>query len=61
MSTPNCSYVTYTSDIQRLIFNEARDYLVRSKGYPTALKSLEYDPDFAIRGLHYDARTGQSV
>ncbi|RKP37685.1 HAD-superfamily hydrolase [Dimargaris cristalligena] len=32
--------------------------LIDKLGYPRGLRATEYDPDFAIRGLHYDFETG---
>lgn len=26
--------------------------------YPEAIRNLEYDPNFAVRGLHYDIKKG---
>lgn len=26
--------------------------------YPEAIRDLEYDPNFAVRGLHYDIKKG---
>ncbi|KAG8578410.1 hypothetical protein GDO81_010480 [Engystomops pustulosus] len=44
----------YSKDLHTLIFNTARDLLIHEHRYPNELKSYEYDPNFAIRGLHYD-------
>eukprot|EP00052_Salpingoeca_macrocollata_P014057 m.109906 g.109906 ORF g.109906 m.109906 type:complete len:586 (-) comp19169_c0_seq1:225-1982(-) len=50
--------VTYQQSVQRLIYNLTRNFLVAHKAYPSSLDQLEYDPSFAIRGLHYDENTG---
>ncbi|MEE6480103.1 hypothetical protein FKM82_012460 [Ascaphus truei] len=44
----------YSKDLHTLIFNTARDLLINEHRYPTELRKYEYDPNFAIRGLHYD-------
>ncbi|XP_044133225.1 5'-nucleotidase domain-containing protein 3 isoform X1 [Bufo gargarizans] len=44
----------YSKDLHTLIFNTARDLLINEHRYPSELRRYEYDPDFAIRGLHYD-------
>ncbi|ETV66333.1 hypothetical protein H257_17134 [Aphanomyces astaci] len=45
----------YTEELQRLIYNMARDAMVHKLRYPHALLgALEYDPSFAIRGLAID-------
>ncbi|XP_056430510.1 5'-nucleotidase domain-containing protein 3 [Hyla sarda] len=44
----------YSKDLHNLIFNTARDLLINEHRYPNELRRYEYDPDFAIRGLHYD-------
>eukprot|EP01096_Ripella_sp_DP13-Kostka_P002336 TRINITY_DN13147_c0_g1_i1.p1 TRINITY_DN13147_c0_g1~~TRINITY_DN13147_c0_g1_i1.p1 ORF type:complete len:608 (+),score=207.18 TRINITY_DN13147_c0_g1_i1:67-1824(+) len=50
--------VAYTSALQPLIYNLARHYMVNAYGYPPKLANVKYDPDFAIRGLHFDVRKG---
>ncbi|XP_066447526.1 5'-nucleotidase domain-containing protein 3 [Eleutherodactylus coqui] len=44
----------YSKDLHTLIFNTARNLLINEHRYPSELKRYEYDPNFAIRGLHYD-------
>lgn len=46
--------VTYTVELQRLIYNLARDLLISSYGIPETLRRLEFDSSFAIRGLCVD-------
>lgn len=50
--------VSYTVDLQDLIYTMARDALVNAYGYPADLKSFKFDPKFAIRGLSVDSRFG---
>lgn len=50
--------VTYTTDLQYLIFNMARDILVTTFGFPNDLLSCKFDPKFAVRGLSVDLRHG---
>ncbi|XP_063783857.1 5'-nucleotidase domain-containing protein 3 isoform X1 [Pseudophryne corroboree] len=44
----------YSKDLHTLIFNTARDLLINEHRYPNELRKYDYDPNFAIRGLHYD-------
>ena len=50
--------VSYTVELQTLIYNLARDVLVNAYGYPKDLGNFRFDPNFAIRGLSVDARFG---
>ena len=50
--------VSYTHEVQHLIYDKARDYLLSHAGYPSRLKSMSYDENFAIRGLLFDKKTG---
>jgi HAD superfamily 5'-nucleotidase-like hydrolase len=50
--------VPYTVELQNLIFTLARDMLVTAHDYPVELKTCFFDPDFAIRGLSVDVRSG---
>ncbi|KAF7231973.1 hypothetical protein EG68_08650 [Paragonimus skrjabini miyazakii] len=49
---------TYTPALDEFIFNEARDWMVRQMRYPDDLLDMNYAADFAIRGLHFDAKRG---
>ncbi|XP_007503401.1 5'-nucleotidase domain-containing protein 3 [Monodelphis domestica] len=46
--------VFYSKHLHTLIFNAARDLLINEHRYPAEIRNYEYDPNFAIRGLHYD-------
>uniref|UniRef100_A0A8D1N0P2 5'-nucleotidase domain containing 3 n=1 Tax=Sus scrofa TaxID=9823 RepID=A0A8D1N0P2_PIG len=48
--------VFYSKHLHTLIFNAARDLLINEHRYPVEIRKYEYDPDFAIRGLHYDVQ-----
>ncbi|XP_031632609.1 5'-nucleotidase domain-containing protein 3, partial [Contarinia nasturtii] len=48
----------YKKSLHYLLYGLARDMLVEKYKYPEAIKSLEYMPGFAIRGLHYDIEKG---
>ncbi|XP_078270161.1 5'-nucleotidase domain-containing protein 2-like [Rhinoraja longicauda] len=48
----------YSSSLHTMIFNTAREILVDQYKYPERIKEYEYQPNFAIRGLHYDVRKG---
>ncbi|VDO04019.1 unnamed protein product [Rodentolepis nana] len=50
--------VTYTNDLADFIFDTTIDMLVSKWKYPVELKKIRYDPNFLIRGLHYDIKTG---
>nr|XP_020441182.1 5'-nucleotidase domain-containing protein 3 [Monopterus albus] len=46
----------YSSHLHTLIFNIARDILIADHRYPEGLRTYEYIPNFAVRGLHYDVQ-----
>ncbi|XP_053114320.1 5'-nucleotidase domain-containing protein 3 isoform X2 [Hemicordylus capensis] len=46
--------VFYSKHLHTLIFNAARDLLINEHRYPAEIRKYDYDPRFAIRGLHYD-------
>ncbi|EGG24070.1 5'-nucleotidase [Cavenderia fasciculata] len=48
----------YSDQVQHLIYDLSLKYLVEECKYPANLLKLKYDQNFAIRGLHYDMRTG---
>ncbi|XP_021030183.1 5'-nucleotidase domain-containing protein 3 [Mus caroli] len=48
--------VFYSKHLHTLIFNAARDLLINEHRYPAEIRKYEYDPSFAIRGLHYDVQ-----
>lgn len=48
----------YTSELPKTIYSMIKDGLIERMHYPKDLKDLEFDPTFAIRGLHYDVCTG---
>lgn len=48
----------YTDRLPATIYTMIRDVLVDKLLYPPVLKSLKYDPSFAIRGISYDRETG---
>jgi hypothetical protein len=41
-----------------LIYNAAKRRLVEEMNYPASLMDLEFDPHFAVRGLHFDSERG---
>ncbi|CAG5122824.1 unnamed protein product, partial [Candidula unifasciata] len=47
---------TYTPELHKLIFTLGRDALVNKLRYPEGILELEYDSEFAVRGLHYDIK-----
>ena len=48
--------VFYSKHLHTLIFNAARDLPINEHRYPMEIRKYEYDPNFAIRGLHYDVQ-----
>ena len=48
----------YTEGLHYLIYDLGREQLVNRFQYPRELERLDYIPDFAIRGLHYDVEHG---
>ena len=44
----------YSDTLHPEIFNAARDLLVECYKYPEGIRRYDYNPSFAIRGLHYD-------
>ena len=61
--------VHYTDDIHYFIYRTARDYMIdhmrytqlipsKKHRYPEEFRNSDYDPDFAIRGLVFDAKRG---
>ncbi|XP_014771704.1 5'-nucleotidase domain-containing protein 3 [Octopus bimaculoides] len=49
---------SYTPELHDLIYDLGRDSLVYNSKYPEGLREMKYDPNFAVRGLHYDVRKG---
>jgi HAD superfamily 5'-nucleotidase-like hydrolase len=50
--------ISYTIELQNLIYTEARDRLISFYGFPKELKNCNFDPNFAVRGLSVDLRNG---
>ncbi|KAL2338563.1 hypothetical protein Fmac_013009 [Flemingia macrophylla] len=48
----------YSSHLQALIYDLAKEYLVSELRYPEVCMSFKYDPSFPIRGLCYDKSRG---
>ena len=48
----------YKKGVEYLIHDIAREHLVKKYGYPEEVGKIVYDPNFAIRGLHYDVENG---
>jgi len=49
---------SYKKGVEYLIHDIAKEHLVKKYGYPDTVGKLVYDPNFAIRGLHYDVEKG---
>ncbi|CAH2240707.1 jg13945 [Pararge aegeria aegeria] len=48
----------YKPSLEHLLYNLGRDMLLDKYKYPPEISKLEYKPDFAVRGLHYDIEKG---
>lgn len=51
----------YKPLLEDLLYNLAREMLVKRFRYPEDILDLEYEPNFAVRGLHYDVEKGLLV
>ena len=49
---------SYTGELSRLIYDQAKTYLVEGFRYPEAVRSFTFDPSFAVRGLMFDTERG---
>lgn len=49
---------SYNANVSIAIFKYGQEYLVERMGYPAEILAHKFDPSFAIRGLHFDTRTG---
>ncbi len=57
-STIHPPYHIDTHQLEALIYNLAREYLIEHGGYPAEIRQRDYDPSFAIRGLAVDLDRG---
>ncbi|XP_039723460.1 5'-nucleotidase domain-containing protein 2 isoform X2 [Pteropus medius] len=48
----------YADSLHPAIFSAARDILIEHYKYPEGIRKYDYNPSFAIRGLHYDIQKG---
>ncbi|KAG5559609.1 hypothetical protein RHGRI_009214 [Rhododendron griersonianum] len=48
----------YSSNLQTLIYELAKEHLVNELRYPDSCLEFKYDPTFPIRGLNYDKLKG---
>lgn len=49
---------SYNEDVQRLIYDAAKTRIVSKMGFPAHILERQFDPKFAVRGLHFDTNTG---
>ena len=49
---------SYKKGVEYLIHDIAKEHLVKKYGYPEDIGRIIYDPQFAVRGLHYDVEKG---
>mmetsp|Transcript_7022 Transcript_7022/g.9963 ORF Transcript_7022/g.9963 Transcript_7022/m.9963 type:complete len:535 (-) Transcript_7022:2086-3690(-) len=50
--------LSYSTELQKLIYTHARDSLIETYGFPRELLSCEFDSTFAVRGLSVDTKSG---
>ncbi|CAH2102437.1 unnamed protein product [Euphydryas editha] len=48
----------YKPTLEHLLYNLGRNMLLEKYKYPPEISKLEYKPNFAVRGLHYDIEKG---
>lgn len=48
----------YKPSLDYLLYNLGREMLIDKFKYPIGVRDLDYKPDFAVRGLHYDIEKG---
>ncbi|KAH9314644.1 hypothetical protein KI387_023271, partial [Taxus chinensis] len=48
----------YTGSLQTLIYDLAKEHIVKESRYPESCLQFQYDPNFPIRGLFYDKKRG---
>ncbi|XP_057853857.1 uncharacterized protein LOC131063905 isoform X3 [Cryptomeria japonica] len=48
----------YTGSLQTLIYDLAKEHIVKENRYPESCLQFQYDPNFPIRGLFYDKKRG---
>ncbi|KAK3863889.1 hypothetical protein Pcinc_013531 [Petrolisthes cinctipes] len=51
----------YNEGVERLIYELGKNVLITKYRYPEGIRQLEYNHDFAVRGLHYDIERGLLV
>ncbi|XP_023932660.1 5'-nucleotidase domain-containing protein 3 [Lingula anatina] len=49
---------SYKESLHHLLYSLGTEALVTGYKYPAAIKSMKYDPQFAVRGLHFDVHKG---
>ncbi|CAG7786513.1 unnamed protein product [Allacma fusca] len=48
----------YRPELEQLIYDLGRQVLINSFKYPREIEDLDYNRNFAVRGLHYDIQKG---
>ncbi|XP_028415649.1 5'-nucleotidase domain-containing protein 2-like [Dendronephthya gigantea] len=48
----------YTNELNNLIYQMSLEKLINEYSYPEELRTMTYDPEFVIRGLHIDINKG---
>lgn len=50
--------IHYSGNLQTLIYDLAKEHIVKEHRYPESCLQFQYDPEFPIRGLFYDKKNG---
>ncbi|XP_071477606.1 5'-nucleotidase domain-containing protein 3-like [Diadema antillarum] len=48
----------YNDALHHLIYRQALDNLIQNKKFPPDIRDMPYNPDYPIRGLHFDTSKG---
>ncbi|XP_030837575.1 5'-nucleotidase domain-containing protein 3 [Strongylocentrotus purpuratus] len=48
----------YNDALHHLIYKQALDNLILKKRFPPGIQDMPYNPDYPIRGLHFDTKKG---
>lgn len=49
---------TYTDDLHHVLYDLGKESLIKNHKYPEGIRGQSYNPEYVLRGLHYDVRKG---
>ncbi|XP_053404307.1 5'-nucleotidase domain-containing protein 3-like isoform X2 [Mercenaria mercenaria] len=49
---------SYTDDLHYVLYDLGKEALIKSYKYPEGIRDQHFNPDYILRGLHYDIRKG---